>query len=196
MTPDSLILTWFHIDMASGLSDILFQWFSSRYLFSIPILMGLLFYAAQRQGWHGVFWWFSLIVVVALGDLFGNILKELFSELRPCASQDILQDLRTNLICGDSTKGMPSNHAINFFTATLFLILTRPQWRTWHLIFLVCSILASLSRIYLAKHFPSQVIAGSFIGVYVGTLTALIYHHRIWLGTLLQNIKPFLQKEL
>lgn len=196
MTPDNLILTWFHVDMASAFSDMLFRWFSSKYYFSFPILLTLLLYAVQKQGWRGVFWWFSLILVIGLGDQLGNQLKELFSEVRPCTSHEAFQGLRADDICTYSTKGMPSNHAINFFTATLFVILTRPQWHVWHSFLLICSILAGLSRIYLAKHFPSQVIAGSFIGTYIGTLTALFYHHRKWSSTLLhiKNI-PILRKE-
>jgi undecaprenyl-diphosphatase len=196
MSPDNLILAWFHVDLASSLADILFGWFSNRYLFSTPILLSLLAYSFLKQGWQGVFWWFSLILVVAFGDMLGNVLKALFSELRPCAIAEPLQTLSENIVCSDSAKGMPSNHAINFFTATLFVILTRPTWHRWHVFLLICSILASLSRIYLAKHFPSQVVAGTFIGIYVGTITALLYHHSNWLSSVLNNITPILRKDL
>jgi undecaprenyl-diphosphatase len=196
MSPDNLILAWFHIDLASTLADALFNWFSNRYFFSTPILLSLLAFSYVKQGWQGVLWWFSLILVVALGDVFGNILKELFSELRPCASAEAFRVLRENVACSDSTKGMPSNHAINFFTATLFVTLTRPNWRSWHGFLLICSILASLSRIYLAKHFPSQVITGTFIGIYIGTITALLYHHHRWIGSVLNNVMQVLRKDL
>jgi undecaprenyl-diphosphatase len=195
MSPDNLILAWFHMDLASTLADVLFNWFSNRYLFSTPILLSLLAYSYIKQGRQGVIWWFSLIFVIALGDMLGNILKELFSEVRPCAIAHTFQAVRENVVCGDSAKGMPSNHAINFFTATLFVMLTRPQWRSWHGFLLICSILASLSRIYLAKHFPSQVIAGTFIGIYVGTISALLYHYRSWFNSLLNSMMPILRKE-
>jgi membrane-associated phospholipid phosphatase len=61
---------------------------------------------------------------------------------------------------------------------------------------LISAILASVSRIYLAKHFPSQVITGTFIGIYLGTITALIYQHRNWLSSLVNNLMPIIRREL
>jgi undecaprenyl-diphosphatase len=196
MTPDSLILAWFHVDLASGIADNLFNWFSNRYFFSTPILMCLLAFSVVKHGWQGLLWWTFLVAVVAFGDVFGNMLKGLFGELRPCAASDTFQSLRDNVACSDSAKGMPSNHAINFFTATLFVILTRPNWHRWHIILLISAILASVSRIYLAKHFPSQVIAGTFVGIYIGTIFAILYRHRNWSSSLLNNVMPMLRKEL
>jgi undecaprenyl-diphosphatase len=195
MTPDTLILSWLHVDMASTMTDTLFNWFSSRYFFSIPILLSLLAYSVVKQGSHGLFWWLSLIAVVTFGDLLGNLLKDLFSEMRPCAISETFLSLRDQVECSDSAKGMPSNHAINFFTATLFVVLTRPNWRGWHYLLFISAVLASVSRIYLAKHFPSQVLTGTVIGIYLGTIAALVYRHRYWLSSLIGNIQPILRKE-
>ncbi len=70
---------------------------------------------------------------------------------------------------------MPSNHALNSFAATAFLFVTRPAWKGWRLFLLVSAILVALSRIYLAKHFPSQVVMGAAIGTLWGLAAAWLY---------------------
>jgi undecaprenyl-diphosphatase len=179
MTPDEMILFWLQTNLASQFSDAIFRWFSSRIGFSFPILLALLITAIKKEGRQGIGWWFALILVVAIGDQFGNQLKTLFSELRPCAN---------DLTCHSVAKGMPSNHALTFYTASLFVILTRPAWRRWHRLLLTSALLTSLSRIYLAKHFPSQVVAGIFIGIYLGVVAAALYRLRFWLTPLISRI--------
>ncbi|MGD8912734.1 MAG: phosphatase PAP2 family protein [Candidatus Thiodiazotropha sp.] len=184
MTPDELILHWIHVGLSCQLSDSLFHWFSSRATFSLPILFALLFVAVRREGWQGAGWWFTLILVVGIGDQFGNLLKSLFSELRPCALEENITLTRKGLSCDSVPKGMPSNHALNFYAATLFVVLTRTKWHGWHALLLMAALLASLSRIYLVKHYPSQVVAGIFLGINIGVVAALLYQAPRWFGQL------------
>jgi len=69
---------------------------------------------------------------------------------------------------------MPSNHAANFFAASLFL-LTIFKINRYSLIFLFVAIFVALSRVYLGKHFPHQIIAGSAYGAFMGGLGGYIY---------------------
>lgn len=72
---------------------------------------------------------------------------------------------------------MPSNHALNYFLAASLLLAATP-WRFWRLAMPGVAILVALSRIYLGKHYPSQVLAGAAIGIALGLLaaTALCYY--------------------
>jgi undecaprenyl-diphosphatase len=189
MTPDDLILTWIHVGWSSHIADILFAWLSDKFTFSLPLMLALLIYASAKQAWRGVAWWFGLILVIAIGDLCGNQLKHLFSELRPCCPSAAFELLRADFACRDTYLGMPSNHAINFFSATLFVMMTRPAWRHWHVVLLCAAILASISRIYLAKHYPSQVVAGAFIGMDIGILSGLFVRYRIGIVNMLTSLK-------
>jgi len=189
MTPDDLILAWMHVDWSSETMDMFFAWVSNRLTFSLPLMLILLSYAAVKQGWRGVGWWFGLILAIALGDLCGTQLKHLFSELRPCCPSAGFEMIRPGFACKDTYLGMPSNHAINFFTAVLFVMMTRPDWRRWHFGLLSAAILASISRIYLAKHYPSQVVAGAFIGMDIGILCGLFLRYPVWIVTMLTSLK-------
>jgi undecaprenyl-diphosphatase len=188
MAPDDTILFWLHANLASQYSDAIFYWISSRSGFSIPILLALLISAIQKEQWRGLGWWFALIVVVAIGDQFGNQLKSLFAELRPCASELNIREMANQFSCSNVAKGMPSNHALTFYTASFFVILTRPAWRGWHLLLLTTALLTSLSRIYLAKHYPSQVVAGIFLGINIGVTAAILYRIKVWIGPLTARI--------
>jgi undecaprenyl-diphosphatase len=188
MTPDEMILFWLHSNLASQYSDAIFYWFSSRSAFSIPILLTLLIVAIQKEQWRGVGWWLALIIVVAIGDQFGNLLKSLFTELRPCAHDLNYREMAREFSCSSVAKGMPSNHALTFYTASVFVILTRPTWRRWHLLLLTTALLTSLSRIYLAKHYPSQVVAGVFLGINIGVVAAVIYRIKLWLDPLSKRV--------
>lgn len=188
MSPDDLILTWIHVAWSSDFADHLFNWVSARASFSLPLLLLLLIYASIKQGWGGLAWWLGLILAAIIGDLYGLHLKHLISELRPCSASAGFAALRPDLACGDTYLGMPSNHAINFFTVALFVMMTRPQWRGWHMVLVCAAILASLSRIYLAKHYPSQVVSGAFIGINIGILSALLFRYREWIVNMLFNL--------
>jgi len=77
---------------------------------------------------------------------------------------------------------MPSNHAVNFFAAATFVALVTP-WRGWRVGLFAAAALVGLSRIYLGKHYPSQVVAGAMIGATIGWMGAwLAVRYRATLG--------------
>jgi len=150
-----------------------FQIISTRlFSFSLLFLFSIYFFIKKK------FWIFVFIILAILvGDFLGAFLKEILSEERPCfgingellISEGILERL-----CGEQKTGMPSNHALNFFLFTsLFFLIERNLLITSFLILI--SILVGLSRVFLIKHFLSQVIMGSAIGLIFGTLFYEIY---------------------
>ena len=170
MNADILFIIWlseykFFESFFQIISTRLFS-FSLLFLFSIYFLI-------KKKFWVFVF----IILAVLIGDLLGALLKEIFSEERPCfgangeffISEGILEKL-----CGEQKTGMPSNHALNFFLFTsLFFLIERNLLITSFLILI--SILVGLSRVFLIKHFLSQVIIGSSLGLIFGVLFYEIY---------------------
>ncbi len=173
---DEQVLLWINQGCAHPLLDELFWWVSQRTWFSAPLSIALLCYSIFRFRWHGMLFFFLLAVTVIVSNSFGDVLKNIFSEPRPC--QIIFEQLRgpNNAIlgpCGYSMNGMPSNHAINFCAAATFVAFTT-SWRVWKVYLFFITVLVCLSRIYLGKHYPSQVLVGSGIGGAVGWLCAVI----------------------
>jgi undecaprenyl-diphosphatase len=172
---DQQLLLWINQGWSSTPLDYFFIWLSSRAGFSFPLLAGFLIWWGYRHGRDGLKFWGLLILVIALGDQLGGLLKDLLAQHRPC--YDIASLVRRpghdpGSACGDSLTGMPSNHALNFFAVAAFLGLALRSVRLGAAMFGV-AFLVALSRVYLAKHYPSQVLVGGAVGVAWGVLCAV-----------------------
>ena len=172
MNLDHALLVWINQGWASPALDEFFLWVSGRAAFSVPLMLVILFDWHRRTGRAGVRLWFFLLALILFGDTLGNLLKDLFQEARPCF--DYYQALRAPrhdglYQCGDARAGLPSNHTLNFVLAALFVTLATP-WRGWHGVLWVVALAVGLSRIYLGKHYPSQVLAGAWFGVLFAAL--------------------------
>jgi len=174
MTLDDALLLWINQGWGHPLLDGLFWWVSQRLWFAFPLAAILLCDSVRRSGRAGGRLFLLLAATIACGDIFGNLLKDAFAEPRPCQVVfDQLRALGGGAVarCGTDPNGMPSNHAINFFAAATFIALATP-WREWRIGLLVAAALVGLSRIYLGKHYPGQVLAGALIGAAIGGLGA------------------------
>ena len=161
---------------ASNWGDLLFPWLSSVGGFSIPLLGLLCLWLSLRNKSHGWKLALLLIGVIISADLLGNLLKLLFSQARPCGSlAEVMRSVQYSHFqaCPGNSSGMPSNHAMNFFTlAGLLLFWFRAHPVSISVFLIACMV--GLSRIYLGKHFPSQVFAGAAFGFFYGWLIAKI----------------------
>ena len=137
--------------------------FSGR-LFSATLIVaiGIYFYKIKKLR---IF--FFICLVTGLGDLFGNFLKDIFLQPRPCFS--LIDFFPTMDKCGPDLTGMPSNHALNFFvfSTMVHLYLKKP---IISIVFFTSSVLVALSRVLLLKHLLTQVIIGALIGILMGIL--------------------------
>lgn len=96
------------------------------------------------------------------------LLKPLFGRLRP----EILNG--AYLVQGGdaSSYSFPSGHATIAFTLAVVLGFKEPKIR--FLLYILASLI-SLSRVYLGKHFPSDIIAGAILGYLIGRLMINFY---------------------
>lgn len=181
---DEVLLLWVNQSWAHPGLDVLFTWLSSRPAFTLPFALTLLGLFLWRWRVAGLQLWIVLLVVVGASDATGNMLKGVFAEARPCyvAAAEVRQLGRADgEPCGASLNGMPSNHAVNAFATAAFL--SAALGRRWAGLFVVAALVA-VSRVYLAKHFPSQIAAGALLG----TLWGIAFG---WLGL---KYLPFLQR--
>lgn len=169
MSLDESLLLWINQGWGGPFLDVAFVWLSSRNAFAFPLLGVLLFWAWHCYGTDGIKLWLLTVLTVALGDAFGNQIKHLTDQYRPC--YEIYEALRARpgavLPCGSNTAGMPSNHALNFFAAAVLLAAaSRLRPITFDLLLVATAV--ALSRVYLGKHYPSQVLAGALLGALLG----------------------------
>jgi undecaprenyl-diphosphatase len=169
---DEALLVWINQSWAHPWNDILFSWLSDRNTFAFPLAAVMLLLSIKQYGRDGVRLWLALLALVIVGDAMGNLVKHLWAQPRPCYV--IAELLRlSNGRCGSQLNGIPSNHALNFFAVATFMSFITRSWR-WALTLFSIALLVTISRVYLGKHYPSQVAMGAVIGTLLAYLAALI----------------------
>lgn len=174
---DEQLLLFFNQTLSTAWLDIFFAWLSQSTFFSMPLLLAVLGFFAWRFGKDGIQFWLLTIVLIAVGDQLGALLKYLIAQPRPCAQLGELvrqTDTLFHINCSRHLNGMPSNHALNFFLFASFTGYVL-RWRMWVTGFAMLAILVAIARVYLGVHYPSQVLVGAMIGTALGLLAG-------WLG--------------
>lgn len=122
------------------------------------VLSVIIFFRVERKE-H----WFFLPIVLAtvLSELVTNILlKDYFGRNRPPLS------LGTINVGGPlSDYSFPSGHATFAWALAIVLASKEPRLKYFYY---TLAVLISLSRIYLGKHYPADVVTGSVIGLAIG----------------------------
>ena len=113
----------------------------------------------------------GLFAVIA-GGLSVQILKDLFCRSRPLAEG--AGRFFTAFPCvgkGSWLRSFPSGHSVTAFALAYVLSLTYPKGSP---IFYTLAALVALSRVYLASHFLSDVVAGAALGLFAGWIVCRI----------------------
>jgi len=112
-----------------------------------------------KAGWLGLF-------AVIGGGLSVNALKLLFCRARPLA--DAAGQFFAVFPCvgeGYTLMSFPSGHSVTSFALAYVLARTYPKASP---LFYALATMVALSRVYLASHFLSDVVAGTAIGLLAG----------------------------
>lgn len=148
-----------------------FMWFMSDKLVWIPlylVIIGALFYHFGKKAW------IQLVIIALLitcTDRFtSGFMKPFFEQERPCQRADL--QVRAPEGCG-SIYGFASSHAANTMGLAVYMILLFRNRLT--LFMIPWSLLIGYSRMYLGKHFPSDVLIGWLVGLTLAWLLYLIY---------------------
>lgn len=108
------------------------------------------------------------LLAVISGGLSVQVLKHLFCRSRPLAER--AGQFFVEFPCLGKGAGLisfPSGHSVTSFALAYVLSRAYPKWSA---IFYGLATMVALSRIYLAKHFPSDVVAGAAIGMLAGSI--------------------------
>ncbi len=176
---DLSILYFFNRTIASASLDDFFKAITNvHFWYPVYILAGL--YLIYRFRVRGVWMVVAAVLVVATTDSLGHyVAKPLVHRDRPCTMLPSGQHIVPWIRLPDGPRGdpsFPSNHALNNFAiATFFFtIWPRKKYIVW---LFVGALLISLGRIYEGLHYPSDVVGGALIGMFVGSLVGAIWNY-------------------
>lgn len=152
-------LDWLVFQVAEGL------------LWLLPLLVVMAAWVWRRRA-EAAWGILAAGVGVAIGDFLGARLKYVFERPRPCHVMEVWQDIAG---CGEAFS-MPSNHMLNSaFVASFFQVLyPKSGWILWPIV-----AFNAFGRMYLAAHYPSDILAGGAMGVALGAGSALLFR-RWW----------------
>ncbi|MGE5681811.1 MAG: phosphatase PAP2 family protein [Bacillota bacterium] len=151
----------------------------NHWYIAYAILLGICFVKGGRTGKIAAV--VSLLLVTFSDQLSSFFIKHWVSRIRPC---NALSDVRALIDCSGSFS-FPSSHAVNNFAVFAYFSRLYPKIK-W--ILFIVAFLVSFSRIYVGRHYPSDVLGGALIGVITGYLFAWIVK---WLDSFLQQKKIF-----
>jgi membrane-associated phospholipid phosphatase len=144
----------------------------------IPLYAFMLFWAF-RQGTAKA-WPFIVLTLFtfALTDtVTAQLLKPLFSRLRPCHDPELRSLIRGLADCG-GMYSLPSNHAANHFGLAAFWYFSIRQMtgRKWVWLWFWAAAIC-YAQVYVGKHYPFDMLAGGGFGMLTGwgTYRLLVY---------------------
>ncbi|HEY8401289.1 MAG TPA: phosphatase PAP2 family protein [Cytophagaceae bacterium] len=156
-----------------------------------PVLDPIMLYATERFFWIPfyacliifIFWklrlegiWILLtiaLLIVAADQFASGLLKPLTERLRPCHNEEVIPYLRLLKNCGGQ-YGFISSHAANTFALAVFLSLVFKKVK-WMMLLYPWAFLVSYSRVYLAVHYPGDILAGAVSGAVWGIVFYYLY---------------------
>ncbi len=122
------------------------------------------------------------LVFLFLGLGFGasdaissRVLKDNIKRLRPCHQQELKDKVYlAGKNCWGGKYGFVSSHASNsFMISTFFILLFGFSFKYFWLWFY--SLLVCYSRIYLARHFPGDILGGMVLGIFCALISFKFY---------------------
>lgn len=157
----------------------------------IPLYVLIIYLVWRRYSWRGI-----IAFIVALGaailiaDLVAGIfkhqgpLKDLWTSfparLRPMHTPEGI-DFATNGYYTKNLYGTVSGHTSTIVAiALLSSVVIRREWFT---ALMVCvTLLICYSRIYLACHFPQDILLGATVGIVAGLIGVVLFRYGLLLG--------------
>lgn len=171
--------------------DVLMLIFTAKYPW-IPLYMAIAFYIfynfghKQKNYKYAFILFAGAILIFAMTDMGSTAIKHYFMRLRPGHDPQLEGVIR--LLDGKGGMyGFISSHASNVFGLATFTSLAfKKRW--YSRVIFTWAFFVSYSRLYVGRHFPSDVICGAIFGIVIAILIYSIIQSRV-VSAIIRNKK-------
>ena len=157
---DKAVFMFLNTSVANPVMDVIMPFITESDHWRIPLgiaWLSLVIFGGKKGRITAIL----VILIVTLSDqLSCAVLKPLVGRVRPC----FVLNARL-LIDQPGSPSFPSAHAANM---TGMAVLFSVKYKRFMWVFIGLAILVSYSRIYVGVHYPSDVLAGAFLGALCG----------------------------
>jgi undecaprenyl-diphosphatase len=140
-------------------------------LFSVTGNWGLFWVALAAAMWlagasYGRGMFLSVVVFIYLTLIVNFLVKVIVRRERPAAADELLRPL----VDVPTSLSFPSSHAAMSFAAASVMSFYHPAMLP---VFYILALVMSWTRVYVGVHYPSDVVAGTVVGLLAGGGAAL-----------------------
>lgn len=133
---------------------------------------------------HNKYWWifFAAGTVILSNFISSDIIKENFFRLRPCNEPIYATKINYLLSYRPQSSSFTSSHATNHFAMAAFFFFTLKTYigkTAW--LFYCWAAIICFAQVYIAVHYPLDVVCGGIIGFVFGYLSARSFNRRYFL---------------
>lgn len=163
---DNAVLAKINHQWTNPFMDQFFVWATNIhhdpiFLYSVlPLFLGIILIIYKMQAVRMIL---TLALTIGVTDMMGaRIFKPFFNRTRPHLETHAPATLRMEFSPGNGS--FPSNHAMNSFAVATVVTHFIP-WMT--IPFFIIAFIGGYSRLYLGVHYPTDVVAGAVIGIFL-----------------------------
>jgi undecaprenyl-diphosphatase len=179
---DVLVFNFINQDLSNAVFDFLLPLFRSKF-FWIPlyILVSVFLILKLKKQSLGLILLFILTVFLT-DKINSEIIKKSVCRPRPCNEISLKETVIKRVACGNGFSFASSHSANHFALAHLFSMVLVPLLSTKKSKRYLLSILTYLwafsiafAQVYVAVHYPLDVVVGAFFGIGLASLTYALY---------------------
>lgn len=174
--------------MRSDFGDTFFLLFSSKWIW-VPMYASILYVLFRDFGWkQALLMTVCIALAITIADQLGaTVLRPIFERPRPSAQYSPIADMAI-YVEGHRPGGhygFPSCHAANTFALATLLSLWLRKASLLIVFLFIWAVINCYSRIYLAAHYPGDLLCGAVLGAVIGfaVFYLSVRAGRWWLGT-------------
>lgn len=139
----------------------------------IPLYLFFIYLSFRRFHKKAWYWLLAAALLIGFADLISShLIKPFFDRPRPCRDPFFSGQVRLLASYCGANGSFTSSHAVNHFALAAFTVHTLGNNNAWFRWLYLWAAIIAYSQVYVGVHYPTDVLAGSLLGIVLGWFAA------------------------